>query len=161
MAASGVGEQPSTAAPRCLCLGNELIADDAFGILAARALRRRLPAGVEVVETSLSGFYLLDVLSRQGRLVVIDTILTGRAAPGTVYILSEEDVASPPGGSPHYTGLFEALTLLRGLDLPAPAEVVLVAVEAADLTTVGGPVHPAVEAALPQVVCRVEEILEG
>ena len=111
--------------------------------------------------TSLSGFYLLDVLSRQGRLVVIDTIMTGRAAPGTVYILSEEDVASPPGGSPHYTGLFEALTLLRGLDLPAPAEVVLVAVEAADLTTVGGPVHPAVEAALPQVVGRVEEILEG
>ncbi len=150
----------SGASVRVLCLGNELVADDAFGPLAAGELRRQFPE-VEVVESPLSGFYLLDHLLDVGKLVVIDTILTGRAEPGTVHVFSENDVACPPGGSPHYTGIFEALALGRGLELAVPDEVVLIAVEAADLTVVGGPIHPVVRTALPEVVELVEEIVHS
>ena len=46
---------------RILCLGNELLADDAFGLVAAEELRRRFPQ-MDVVFTTDSGFHLLDNL---------------------------------------------------------------------------------------------------
>ena len=159
--------EPSTALSRTakvpvrlLCLGNDLMADDAVGHLAAHELRRFMSDEVEIVESALTGLDLLDLILDARRLVVIDAILTGRAEPGTVHFFTEDDFESPPGGSPHYTGLFEALTLGRGLHLAVPDEVVLIAVEAADVTTVGGAVDPAVRGALPEVVRRVEEILQ-
>ncbi len=144
------------AAVRVLCLGNELLADDAFGPLVAAQLRRN--PELEVVEASTSGFDLLDFLLDARRLVVIDAIQTGRAEPGTVHLFQEQDLESAPGASPHYTGLFEALALGRALRLAVPEDVILIAVEAADLTTVGGPVHPAVSAALREVTGLVENI---
>ena len=145
---------------RLLCLGNELVADDAFGIEIAHRIREQVPDEVDVVATSLSGFYLMDCLLRVRNLVVIDTVRTGSAAPGTIYILNEGDVAAAPGASPHYVGLFEVLALGRRLHLPVPEETVIVAVEAADLATVGGPMHPAVRSALPRVVELVQALID-
>ena len=47
---------------RILCLGNELLADDAFGLAAAEELRRRFPQ-MDVVFTTDSGFHLIDYLT--------------------------------------------------------------------------------------------------
>jgi hydrogenase maturation protease len=173
---------------RVLCLGNDLIADDALGIAAARSLCLRLagagrprsagpafdPAAtmrtfdhpragvVEVVETALTGMYLLEAVTGASRLIVVDSVVTGSAEPGTVEVLGEEDFAdAPAGGSPHYIGLFEALDLARGLGLDVPDEVVIVAVEAGDFFTVGGGMTAAVGAAVPVVVDRVLALLEG
>jgi hypothetical protein len=48
--------------------------------------------------------------------------------------------------------------LARKLLLPVPEEVVILAVEVADTTTLGGPMHPAVQAAVSVVVDAVREI---
>ena len=178
------GERPV----RVLCLGNDLIADDALGIVAARELCRRLAvvgtpreagpafdsaatvlafdhpqAGtVEVVETALTGMYLLEAVVGASRLIVVDTVVTGSTAPGTVAVLGEGDFdGCAAGGSPHYIGLFEALDLARGLGLDAPGEVVIVAVEAGDFFTVGGGMTAAVGAAVPVVVAHVLALLDG
>jgi hydrogenase maturation protease len=170
-----------------LCLGNDLIADDALGIVAARHLCRRLAAlgralpeapafdpaatvhafdhphagTVEVVETALTGMYLLEAVAGAARLIVVDTVVTGSAEPGTVDVLGEADfVAAPAGGSPHYIGLFEALELARHLGMDTPAAVVIVAVEAGDYFTVGGQMTGAVQAAVPVVVERVLALLD-
>jgi hydrogenase maturation protease len=166
---------------RVLCLGNELIADDAVGIVAARALARRLaaagapaPAGpvfdpaataqafdlpsvgrVEVLETALTGMYLLEAVVGASRLVVVDSVLSGTAEPGAVLELAEADLDVPRGGSPHYIGLLEALDLARALGLAVPSEVAIVAVEVGDAMTVGGPMTAPVVAAVPDVVDRV------
>ena len=152
---------PGRLAARVLCLGNELLADDALGAAVAAELERLGPEGVEVVFTPLTGFYLLEHLLDTPRLVVVDTIVSGAALPGTIRTFREEDVQTPPGGSPHYVGLFEALAAARALGLAAPGEITLLAVEAADCSTVGGAMHPAVKAALPQVVRRVLNLLNG
>jgi len=171
-----------------LCLGNDLIADDALGIVAARRLCRRLaalgparPTGpafdpaatvrafdhpragtVEVVETSLTGMYLLEAVVGASRLIVVDTVVTGSAEPGTVAVLGESDFAAVTwGGSPHYVGLFEAVGLARSLGLEVPAEVAIVAVEAGDYLTVGGGMTPPVGAAVPAVVEEVLALLDG
>jgi len=141
------------AAPvRVLGLGNELLADDAFGILVAQEIQRLAPGQVEVVCTPESGFSLLDYVLGTPRLLVVDAIQTGRAEPGTLHEFAEGDVASAPGNSPHFVGLFETLALARKLGLPAPCDVRILAVEAADCLTVGGPMHPAVRAAIPEAV---------
>lgn len=180
-ASSGTALVSVAAAPtRVLCLGNELISDDALGVLAARRLAGRLAAEgtavapgswfdpaltvwafelplvgrVEVVETALSGMYLLDTVVGASRLIVIDTVVSGAAHPGTVLELSERDLAGPRGGSPHYIGLLETLDLARALGMQVPAEVAILAVEAGDHMTVGGKMTPPVEAAIPVIVRR-------
>jgi hydrogenase maturation protease len=152
-------EQREPAAARVLCLGNPLLADDALGVKVAGALAGRLPPGTEVVQNDLTGFGLLDDLLEVPHLVVVDTVRTGAAPPGTVHLIREEDLRSAPGPSLHYVGLLEMLHLARRLGLPAPQEVAILAVEASDCTTIGGEMHPALREAVPLVVELVVGIL--
>lgn len=170
-----------------LCLGNELISDDGLGVVAARGLFRRLAAAgvavpptpafdpamtvrafelprvgaVEVVETALTGMYLLEAVVGASRLIVVDTVASGANDPGTVLELTESDLAGPRGGSPHYIGLLETLDLARGLGLEVPSDVVIVAVEAGDSMTVGGEMTRSVLAAVPVVVERTMALIHG
>ena len=143
---------------RVLCLGNELLADDALGAVVAEQLRQILPGTLEVVFTSAMGFDLLDDVLGASRLLVVDTIETGTKPPGTVHLLREEDVQTVPGESPHYIGLFETLKLGRKLQLDVPKDVIIIAVEPADCLTVGGAMTPAVKEAVPIVVNLVQRL---
>jgi hydrogenase maturation protease len=172
---------------RVLCLGNELISDDGLGVVVARRLAGRLshvgtavaasssidPAltawafelpgvgRVEVLETALTGMYLLDAVTGASRLIVLDSVVTGANAPGTMLELSEADLDGPRGGSPHYIGLLETLDLARAFGMQVPDQVVFVAVEAGDYMTVGGAMTPPVEAAIPGVVERAMALIGG
>jgi hydrogenase maturation protease len=172
---------------RVLCLGNELVADDALGIAAAGALCERLTGlealastgaapdsattvrhfahsgagAVEVMETALTGMYLLDAVVGARRLIVVDTVVTGKVEPGTVLLLGEGDLVGARGGSPHYIGIFETLDLARALGLATPGEVAIVAVEAGDFSTVGGEMTPPVASAVPAVVDQVLRLIEA
>jgi Ni,Fe-hydrogenase maturation factor len=64
-----------------------------------------------------------------------------------------------PGVSSHSLGIFEVLAVARRLGLPVPAECVILAVEAADCTTVGGSMHPDVAAAIPVVLEWIGQFL--
>jgi hydrogenase maturation protease len=142
-----------------LGLGNELLADDAFGILVAREAQARFGDRVEVVTSSAAGFHLLDHLLGTPRLLVVDTVLSGKAEPGTIRLLAGKDLRPVPVVSPHFLGLFDVLAVARKLGMAAPSEVAIIAVEAADCATVGGAMHPAVEAAIPEAVRLVGEFL--
>ncbi len=172
---------------RVLCLGNDLIADDGVGPVAASVLGERLAlaAGaapteasvdpavtvhayelphigrVELVETALTGMYLLDAVVGASRLIVIDSVVTGTADPGTVLVLREQDLDGPRGSSPHYIGILETLELARALRFEVPTEVVIVAVEAGDYWTVGGAMTDVVGASLPMVVERTMAMIES
>jgi hydrogenase maturation protease len=146
---------------RVLALGNDLLADDAFGIVVAERLRDRFAGRIEVIDTAETGLRLLDHLLGVRRLVVVDTVRTGREEPGTLYILRAEDVDHARGASPHAVGLFETLEAARAMRLPAAEEVVIVAVEAADCETIGGAMTPSVRGAVETAVDRVAEMVDG
>ena len=143
-----------------LCLGNEMIADDGVGPAVAAELRDR-SIDAEVAESCLAGLALLDDLLGVERLIVVDAVGTGTVPPGTVRLLTEDEVAASPAGWQHAMGLFESIDLARALGLCAPAEVVLVAVEAGDLVTVGGPLTEEVRGAVGRTVIVVEDLLAG
>jgi hydrogenase maturation protease len=136
---------------RVLCLGNDLIADDAFGPAVARRLRELNIPQLEILETPETGFYLLDYLLDCDSLIVVDTICSGNIA-GTIREIGESDIQAAQGCSPHYVGIFETLRIARQLGLGAPDSVTILCVEAGDLTTVGAPMTPAVEMAVPKAV---------
>jgi hydrogenase maturation protease len=136
---------------RLLGLGNEILADDAVGILAAREVKRRFGAAIQVVESSETGFNLLDHLLGVARLLIVDAIVTGSSEPGTIHYFGEQSIEPMAAPSPHFVGVFEVLAAARRLGLAAPAHVRVVAVEASDCFTVGGDMHPAVRASIPVV----------
>jgi hydrogenase maturation protease len=144
-----------------LGLGNEILADDAFGILAAREVARRFQGEIEVVQSSSAGYDLMDHLLGARRLLVVDTIVTGRAKPGAISVFTADRVQPAPGGSPHFLGLFEVLAVGRKLHLDVPKEIIVIAVEAFDCITVGGPIHPDVQSAIPEVVELVGRFLKN
>ncbi len=144
---------------RILCLGNDLLADDAFGLLVAQHLQQLRVPEVEVVAEPAAGFCLLDALLDCSRLVVVDTVASGADRPGSVRVRREEDLRCAPGSSPHYVGLFEALALARALGLATPQQPAIVTVEGADCFTVGGTMHPAVREAVPKVAELVLQLL--
>ena len=156
---SGV-DRSGSAAQQCdtrvLCLGNDLLGDDSLGSMVAAHLRQFAPANVEVLSIPETGFHLLDYTLNVRRLIVVDTVVTGSAPPGTIYEFRDTDLKSPPGGSPHYIGLYEPLTVARHLCLPAAEEVLILAVEATNCSTVGEDMHPAVVAAIPVLIKMVQ-----
>lgn len=146
---------------RLLGLGNEILADDALGIYVAREVRRRFGGAIEVAASSDAGFNLLDLLLGVSHLLLVDTIRTGQALPGTLHHFGEEDARFAAGASPHGAGIFEVLAAARALGLQAPRKVEILAVEASDCATVGGAMHPAVCAAIPRIADWVGRILEN
>jgi len=142
-----------------LGLGNELLADDGIGIAAARLLSKEVGAGVEVVESSLAGLPLMDVLSGYERAIIIDAVCTGTAPPGTIIELAPDDIDFIPSPSPHYVGLPEMIRMADQLGLEFPKEIRIIAIETADLRTIGGEMSRQVKDALENVVNRVKKYL--
>ena len=115
---------------------------------------------IEVAHSSSAGYDLMDHLLGARRLLVVDTIVTGRAKPGAISVFTADRVQpAAPGGSPHFLGLFEVLEVGRKLHLDVPKEIIVIAVEASDCITVGGPIHPDVQSAIPEVVELVGQFL--
>jgi len=142
-------------------VGNLILRDDGVGVRAARLLKARpLSEDVDVIEAGTAGLGLLDGIEGHDRLIVLDAMVSG-APPGTVCVLEGEAVARAAHlGPDHEADLPTTLALGRKLlGKHMPVEIIVVAVEAADLTTFSEHLTPEVEAALPEVVARVEEIL--
>jgi len=142
-------------------LGNPILSDDGVGISAARLLAERLAGTpVTVAESSLGGMRFLDLLAGYERAVIVDAIQWRKGPPGTVYRLGvEEAVPTVRAVSFHDISLGTALALGERLGIPLPSEIVFLAVEVEDTTTVREGCCAAVEAALPEVERQILEQL--
>ena len=147
-----------------LGLGNDLLADDGIGPLAIEMLEPRLAGRADAVASALHGLALLDVLAGYDAAVIVDAVCTGRRPVGEVHEIDPATLPPVQAPSPHFAGLPELLELARRLELRFPERLRIVAVEVADPYTIGGAMTPAVRAALPELVARVERAvaeLEG
>ena len=97
-----------------LGLGNELAADDAVGLLVARAVRERIADAADVVESSASGMALIEIFDGYDRAIVVDSIRTGRSPPGTITELGLEQIGRVVAPSLHQAGLPEMAAVVRG-----------------------------------------------
>jgi hydrogenase maturation protease len=144
--------------PRTLVLGlgNELLSDDAVGILAVRRLREELNDQVDVIESSLSGVALMELFVGYDRAIIVDAVQTGEFPPGSIREFTPADLDRVLAPSPHYAGIPEILALARQLELDFPREIRILAIEVGDSTTIGGALSPAVAMALPKLIGQVK-----
>ncbi|MBF8268726.1 MAG: hydrogenase maturation protease [Gammaproteobacteria bacterium] len=154
-----VSEGLSDSAGRLLLLGlgNDILTDDAIGLVVVREVSRRLTGleGVEAKECVEMGLALLDFIVGWRELIVVDAVRTGQAPPGHVHEVDCLGLKTLRGAAPHFFGVGEALALGKELGLSMPNEVKILAVEVSDPFTMGTELTTALRAALPSIVARV------
>jgi hydrogenase maturation protease len=145
-----------------LGLGNELVGDDAVGVLTARAVRVELDCEgfggtAHVVESSASGLALIEILAGYDRAVIVDAIMTGKSPPGTITEMGMDEVGRVVAPSVHQAGLPELAAVAERLGLGFPSRTVVLAVEVVDPYTFGAGLSEPVAGALEELVRRVCE----
>jgi hydrogenase maturation protease len=154
-------EHPTTLV---LGLGNDLVTDDGFGPAVARAAALRLQdlPDVRVMEASVAGFHLLDLLNGFERVLIIDVVQTGRHAPGTLLVLPPERASAGRtlGGS-HQMDLTTALSFGRSVGYELSESITLLAAEAKDLLTIQEQMSPELSAVVPRATDLVCRWIEG
>jgi hydrogenase maturation protease len=141
-------------------IGSTIRGDDGVGVHAARRLKLRdALADIDIIELGTAGLALLDFVEGYDRLIVLDAITSG-ASPGTVSVLTGDDVARTAHlGVGHEADLPTTLALGRRLsDRRIPEEVAVVAVEASDLHSFSERLTPAVEAAIEPALAEVARL---
>jgi hydrogenase maturation protease len=121
-----------------LGLGNDILRDDAAGLMVAREIRRRLSRSdaIEVQETSEMGLSLLDYIVGFDDLILVDAVQTEQAPPGFLHELDDTRLKVLPLVSPHFLGVGEVVALGRQLGLRVPRRVKIFAIEVKDPFTV-------------------------
>ena len=144
-----------------LGLGNDLLSDDAVGIMAARRIRKIVGKYIDIVECNLAGIALLDVLMGYNRVIIFDAFHSGNYPTGTVLEMTVDDLRPIPGMSPHYAGLPEVMSISDSLGLKVPDVILIFAVEILQCQTIGSvlsnPVASSVEELVNRALRRLQE----
>lgn len=142
-------------------LGNPILTDDGVGVLVARAVEQALAkhCEVEVVEASIGGLRLMEMMVGYDRVILVDALLGSGKPPGTVQRMRLEDVgviaSTQHMASAHDATLQTALEAGRRMGLPLPGDVIIFAVSAQNVVDFGEQLTPAVQAAVPIATAAV------
>ena len=95
-----------------LGLGNILLGDEGFGVHFVKWLeeRHRFPETVEIIDGGTLGYFLLDIMDRSSRMIIID-VIKATDAPGSIYRFTQAEFTTcmPPPTSAHEVTLSDVL----------------------------------------------------
>jgi len=162
-------------------LGNSVLSDDAAGLIVMRRVQQRVSAAdIELLEMGAGGIRLLDVIPGYDRVVLIDAVMTGEAAPGTLFEVRLVDTGdsyvpneptdgpgrlasliahSPRLASAHDADLSTTLDLARRLGAAMPKEIIIFGIEAENISEFSEELTPAVAAGVGPAVDHIAAIL--
>lgn len=140
-----------------LGIGNSILTDDGVGIRIANELKKvEPPLNADIREVSIAGLSILDEVEGYDRAVLIDSIITGRAEPGTLYHLERTDFNATKNLScSHGIDFFTALELGKKYGYRIPEKIDIFAVEIMENTTFSEQLSPEVEARISQIVNEI------
>ena len=129
--------------------------------MAARRIRERAPAGVQIRELEGEPVSLVDAWEGADHVFVLDAVRSG-SPPGMVHRIDASTGPIPAtlsAASTHTLGVGEAIELARALGR-LPTRLVLYGIEAERIAA-GAELTPAVAGAVDDAVARVLAELEG
>ena len=146
-----------------LCLGNEVLRDDGFGCVVARRLSEELELSddVEVIFAARAGFALLDLLANREQVLIVDSIRTGKAPPGTLHYFAAGKMA--PANhliNSHQMSLPTALEFGKKLGVSMPLQIDVLAVEAEDVETLSEELSPPVAEAVNVALAKIHRWIQ-
>lgn len=135
-----------------VCIGNELVADDAVGYEVFQRLQgMELPKETRVEYSGVGGLSLLDRLTGyEDSMIVVDAVQFG-ASPGTIHCISWEDLPTycNTAISAHGIGLKETIDVGKIIcPEKLPANIVLIGIEGRCFNRMRDFMTPATAAAL-------------
>ncbi|MFU8891451.1 MAG: hydrogenase maturation protease [Anaerosomatales bacterium] len=143
-----------------LGIGNPLMTDEGVGVRVAELLLSgfELPDDVEVIDAGTMGLGIMNLLRGRDFVIVVDAIDNTGHEPGTVVLLTPEELA--PSQIMHslhdtrFTNVLEAAAL-TGMQ----PEAICIGVQVASLEQWVTELTPEVEAALPAALAAVLDLL--
>jgi len=146
-----------------LGMGNPILSDDGVGLRVTEELKGRLShPEVTVMETSMGGLSLLDLLVNFDKAIIIDAIQTRGGKVGQVHQLEAGAFdATRHAATTHDVNFAAALELGNKLGLALPQQIVIFAIEVEDVTTFSERCTPEVERVVPVCVGKVIQELNG
>jgi hydrogenase maturation protease len=150
---------------RIIGLGNSILTDDGVGIYAARELSRRLAeaglhTGVDILESEVAGFALMELIAGWKQVILIDSIQFDGLKPGTVVRIEPDDLhTSLRIRSVHDINLPTVLELGRRLGLEMPSNLIIFGIQAEDPFTLGESLTDAAERGMNEAVDLVLKVL--
>lgn len=151
-------------------LGNPILGDDGVGWAVAQEVEKQLstahcPQSTAVECLALAGISLMEQMVGYGRVILVDSLNTGKYAQGEVVTFSLdslEDLLHGHSASAHDLSLKGALKLGRsmGANLPRDEDIQIVAIEAAHVYDFTEELTPEIAAAVPVAVQKVLDLLE-
>jgi hydrogenase maturation protease len=146
-----------------LGLGNPILGDDGVGIAIAREIKEHWPTdpSTDIIEASLAGRFLLDLITGYQTVIVTDAIITAEQAPAaSVYTLSVDDLGTVvnPYAS-HALDLRTTVELGKQLGYEMPETIRIYAVEIKENTVFREGLSPEIEATVVPVARRIMQDL--
>lgn len=140
-----------------ICIGNELIADDAVGF---EVYNRLCNTGTRVEYCSVGGIDMLPLLNGETDMIVVDAVQLG-ASPGTVHVIPWAELPTNSTAiSAHGLGLKEAIEIGTILYPEAmPERVTLVGIEGRCFNRTREFMTAEVSTAIDAAVAKVKELL--
>lgn len=146
-----------------ICIGNELVADDAVGYRVYRQLQQQtVVKDMRLEYCGVGGVALLELLTGAERLlIVVDAVQLG-APVGTLHRIAWDQL---PGMaehaiSAHGIGLKDTIAIGKALyPERMPGRILLIGVEGRCFNELGGTMTPEVASAIPGVIAAIYDEL--
>ena len=147
-------------------LGNPILGDDGVGWKIAEELASVIGQDmfVEIDTAALGGLSLMERMLGYYRVVLVDSMETGRGPVGSVQTFPLASLPDPMAGhsaSAHDTSLITALKTAESIGADIPKRVDVVAVEAQYVYDFSEELSTPVAAAVPEAVQAVLDLLQG
>jgi hydrogenase maturation protease len=149
-------------------LGNPILGDDGVGWRVVEDIARKTANNpdIEVDCVALGGLSLMERLTGFEHVILVDSFCTGEKPIGTVSLfqLTElPDLSSGHTTAVHDTSLRTALSVGRSMSIPLPRDedVLIVAIEAENVYDFSETLSSPVEAAVPQAVVAVLQLIQS
>jgi hydrogenase maturation protease len=140
-------------------VGNLLRTDDGVGIHVIKGLNDLRPE-VNTLDAAMGSVEILEAMRGYDQAVIVDAIETG-AEPGTIFRVNLTQGEEPPIVThSHGTDLITTLRLGRQLyGEEMPGEIILLAIEAQDTTTIGDKPTDKVQRAVQKTIKAILEFI--
>lgn len=143
-----------------VCIGNELVADDAVGFAIFNKLTEaHLADSIRIEYCSVGGIALLEFLTGHDELMIVADAVQLGAPPGTIRVWPWDELPTIQNGSAisaHGIGLQDTISI--GLTLypeRMPKRILLVGIEGCCFDELGSSMTPAVAASVPAAVTLI------
>ena len=110
-------------------LGNDVLGDDAIGLITARRLKNFFNDTIDVFESPNGGLELLDYLEGYENALILDSLYTNKYPSGYITVYSVNDFISFQSSTPHYIGLPEVVNIAKELNISIPKNIIVLLME--------------------------------